>query len=93
MKKKDRYYEEGARVAKDLMAFINNVSFSPDGFVEKVCGNHRTLQQSAFRLFMHCVKRWASTKEGWYDARNEATIKACKLIMKRVPEVEALPFI
>lgn len=45
-------------------------------------GTHRTLQQNAFRLMWQCVKGWAETPDNRVDQRNEATVKACREIVK-----------
>lgn len=39
---------------------------------------HRTLQQRIMNLFVKTIEAWAETKENWYDARNEATIKLAR---------------
>ena len=76
-------YVEPEDVAKDLMRSVNTMSMDSDAFIRVVMMEHRTLQQSAFRLFYGCIKRWAEAyAENRYDPRNEATCKACADIVE-----------
>ncbi len=65
-------------VAKLLADAVNSSSFENKEFAEEITHRtHRTLQQGVFRAFNACVNSWADMdKEGWYDLRNEATVKA-----------------
>ena len=70
-------------IAKALMHGVNGFSIEHNDFVQVVTTDHRTLQQSAFRLFYACIVEWADLyKTGRYDLRNEATCKACFEIME-----------
>jgi hypothetical protein len=80
------------QVAETLMDGINFMAFRPADFVEVVTNSHRTLQQSAFKLFMSCIKEWA--KQERYDARNEATVKLSKRIVAALgDDIDMVPFI
>lgn len=79
-------------VAEALMDGINTMSFYPQPFVDVVTREHKTLQQSAFRLFMACVKEWATHE--YYDDRNEATVKLSKRIVEALgDEIGYTPFL
>lgn len=52
-------------------------------FAAAIMREHRTLQQKIMRLFLATCKNWAAAdKPGWYDARNEDTIKAAVKIVE-----------
>ena len=54
-------------------------------FAENVMRQHRTLQQGIMRLFITVCGHWAKDYEkgpGWYDLRNEDTIKAAVKIVE-----------
>ena len=71
--------------------FVNNMCSDDQGFAEALMNDHRTLQQSAMRVFMLCIREWAKCNEsGRYDGRNEYTCKLAAAIMK-LPEAEFLP--
>lgn len=44
-------------------------------FEEKMLREHRTLIQAWWRVMSHVIGTYALTKEGWFDARNEDSIK------------------
>lgn len=49
---------------------------------EKICNTHRTLQQNKMRLIVHMLQVWADQdRDGWYDLRNEATVKLASKIV------------
>lgn len=65
-------------------------------FAQCVQCDHRTLQQSAFSLFMECLHVWAEAYDnGLYDARNEFTCKKAKEIVTTIEgmEFKRAPFI
>lgn len=79
-------------VAEQFMEGINTMSLNPKGFVEVVTNEHRSLQQSAFRLFAACIQEWATHE--FYDARNEATVSLSKRIVDALgDDIERIPFI
>jgi hypothetical protein len=81
-----------AQTGNDFIGGINYMAFHPADFVEVVTRAHRTLQQSAFKLFMACIKEWATHE--YYDARNEATVKLSRRIVAALgDDVDSIPFI
>lgn len=84
------------QVTKDISDMVNNMSFSQEEreqFAEEIMKDHRTLQQSTMRLFYTVIKAWAESDN--YDARNEATILACKEIVETLENKkrDTFPFI
>ncbi len=72
----------GTEMGAALSDFANQ--FHPDekGFVDAVCGDHRTIQQTSFRLMMACIKKWAEAES--FDLRNEQTVLTCRKIMEAI---------
>jgi hypothetical protein len=62
-----------------------NLFMSDDEYrelAEKICNTHRTLQQNKMRLIVHMLQVWADQdRDGWYDLRNEATVKLASKIV------------
>ena len=56
---------------------------------------HRTLQQGVFGLFMSWVKSLSKLEDGWYDLRNEASVKMAKQIYDKCggEYIDSLPLI
>lgn len=82
---------------KEFSKFLNGGG--SDDFKEfalSVLDDHRTLQQSAFSLFMECLHVWAiAYDKGLYDARNEFTCKKSKEIITTIEGMDfhRAPFI
>jgi hypothetical protein len=70
----------GKDMANELSSFVNNYGCDEEGFVETATRDHRTLQQSMFRLFLKCIQEWS--KQENFDLRNEDTITQSKKIME-----------
>ena len=83
----------GKEMADELASFVNNYGCDEEGFVENVMHQHRTLQQSLFKLFMLCVDEWSKKKEFEFDGRNEHTVMTSKKIMEVIPDSKYVPFI
>jgi len=80
-------------MAEKLLDYVNSSLSRDEDFAERIMRSHRTLQQNVFRLFIKCVKKWAEQdKRGYYDPRNEQTVKLSAKIME-IEDVEAIPFI
>jgi len=77
-------------LAKEFTKYINLMSRDDSVFVDIITGQHRTLQQQAFSLFIECIKQWSETSH--YDLRNAHTIEMCKKIME-IDNINAIPFI
>lgn len=80
-----QYSEEAEKAFRAFSRYINSMSMDPKPFVEAMTEReHRTLQQSAFGVFMACIEAWS--KQENFDLRNEYTIKMCKKIMEAVKD-------
>lgn len=66
-----------------LTEFVNSATSKDiEEFSKVMMGEHRTLQEDTFMLFMETCKQWAKLdKDGNYDARNQFTVKTCKNIV------------
>ncbi len=78
LEESDLGMEEAKKIVEQLSSYVNNMGHNPEAFAEYVMREHRTLQQQMFRLMLVSIKKWAETKEGWYDLRNEDTVRICK---------------
>ena len=85
----------GKDMACALTGFVNNYSCEREAFVAAMMVQHRTLQQSVFKLFAMMVKEWAAAyKEDRFDDRNAKTCEVSKRIMSALGEdMEYIPFI
>ena len=74
----------GKEVAEKVSDFVNSAFGSERvDFVETVVSDHRTLQQDMFKMFLGCIQEWAVAHDNdRYDARNEYTVKASKVMME-----------
>ncbi len=77
----------GTELAELVDEFVNKANESDmKEFAEQLTTRtHRTLQQKAMRLFLVAIEAWADIFEkgsGWYDPRNEATVKLAAKIVK-----------
>ena len=72
----------GDELAMLLLKFINNMAVDDDEFVRGLTESHRTLQQSIMRIFIKFVAAMSVKEEGFYDLRNEASVKLAREIMK-----------
>lgn len=79
----------GHDLANELSKFVNCFHNREEKrFVDEVTTDHRTLQQNTFNLICVLIQEWASRADnGNYDARNEYTVKTCKEILEKVPQV------
>lgn len=70
---------------------VNVMGFKADKFCDEMLNEHRTLQQNFTRLCFEWIK---ACSESRFDARNEASVKACKELQKVIEEKELyLPYI
>lgn len=83
---RDAWKDIRERRASEAMAaldrLINDMAFTPDGFIRELDCLHRTTQQSLFGLMMACIAHWGSLREPQYDGRNEWTVRKCREILK-----------
>lgn len=86
----------GKQVAEDLLDMMNSLGGNEkeqQAFVDTILNSHRTLQQSTCGLLVKVFDGWATMKaDGYYDLRNEATVKLAERVSKAV-EGEYLPLI
>lgn len=85
----------GKEIAQDFMDMINVMGNDKEvgAFVDEVLNSHRTLQQSAAGAFLKVFAGWAEVHDsGYYDLRNEATVKVGKLVTEAT-ENTYLPFV
>jgi hypothetical protein len=74
-------------------AAMGSESTFANGFVDEIAHSHRTLQQNFGGLLKVVIAHFASlNKEGWYDLRNEATVKMCAKL-NEISKENHLPFI
>jgi len=72
----------GKELANELTDFVNNYNCDHDEFINAFTRQHRTLQQSSFRLMLILMDKLASSEYGKNtDARNEGTHKLAKKLM------------
>lgn len=78
--------ERATTAARELGNSINEMSFDIETFASAITRlEHRTVQQAMFRTFWAVIKQWAEDYDNNnYDARNEATCKACSTIVATV---------
>lgn len=73
--------QQAIKLAQDLGSFVNSFQNNGEVFATEIMKEHRTLQQSIASLFFTTIKKWAECEcSDRYDARNEQTVKICKLI-------------
>jgi len=84
------YQEEKDQKTKEnvemVSRMVNNMSFDNKGFAKLFSQEHRTLQQSFTRLCVAWLEELAKTKEGWYDLRNEDSVKLAKEFVAKIDE-------
>lgn len=70
---------------------VNVMGFKTEDFCNEMLREHRTLQQNFTRLCFDWIK---ACSESRFDARNEASVKACKELQKVIEENDLfLPYI
>lgn len=86
-------FKEACDIAEALTAFAQHTGAVKE-FGVAMERQHRTLQQSAMRLFVAWVESLAETKGGRFDARNEGTVELAKeLVASPAWEKKRLPYI
>ena len=72
----------GKELSNELTNFVNNYNCDHDEFINAFTREHRTLQQSSFKLMLMLMDKMASAEYGKnIDARNEGTHKLAKKLM------------
>lgn len=74
-------FKEACDMADALTSFAQHTGAVKE-FAAAMERQHRTLQQSAMRLFVAWVESVAETKDGRFDARNEGTVRLAKALVE-----------
>lgn len=87
--------KKAEQLVYDLSDAVNGSRIDGETFADRITTReHRTLQQLIFGMIWRCIVKWAEhDKNGWYDARNEATVKLCRRIVDAVGEEQHFPYI
>lgn len=64
-----------------LTNFVNNYSHDPEQFITAFCRQHRTLQQSTFRLFLQLIE-FMATEDYPTDGRNQGSHELAKRLLE-----------
>jgi len=81
MSYKDVIGKDMEKVWEMLSNAINNFNdtTNAEAFFNQLTRQHRTLQQSFWRMMIFTIKEYAKLREsGWYDLRNEESVKMCE---------------
>jgi hypothetical protein len=72
---------KGAKLAEDMGNFVNSYGHNEKDFIEGFMRQHRTLQQSSFRVILKLIE--AITSDDYrHDGRNEASHLMAKKLKK-----------
>jgi hypothetical protein len=86
-------FKEACDMADALTSFAQHTGAVRE-FAAAMERQHRTLQQSAMRLFVAWVEHLAETKDGRFDGRNEGAVKLAKeLVASPAWEKKHLPYV
>ena len=72
----------GKELADQLGDFVNTYGCDEQGFIEGFKRQHRTLQQSAFKLICKLIEDIAETPDNRTDARNEGSVMVAKMLVE-----------
>lgn len=76
----------GKELANELTNFVNNYNCDHEEFINAFCREHRTLQQSSFRLFLMLLERLASDEYNT-DLRNKSSHEVAKKMIEGFKKV------
>lgn len=98
MRKATEYSEEEQKEAQEVVnvvsKHINNMGFSPEFFIEAMSHEHRTLQQSFTKICIAWFQKLHELGEkGYYDLRNEDSVKLARKLKPVIDEFGGLRFI
>ncbi len=81
-------------LADKILDEVNAFGLNEKDVAKEIANAHRTLQQNAMRLIMTILRALAENYDkGFYDARNEATVKMARKMVEAVEGEDGLPFI
>jgi hypothetical protein len=87
-----QHVEEELPKAKDAIEALHRLANSAAGEAalrQALEMEHRTNQQLVCRAIVAMLEKWRTDAErgpGWYDARNEASVKFAEAVFQNVPE-------
>jgi hypothetical protein len=99
MKMNEINYRDRDITGKDLgellSTYVNQMNIPDENdFIDGCIYQHRTLQQSLFRIIWKLIERWAEFREKEnFDLRNEGTVKTCHKIVSKLGDEVYLPFV
>jgi len=80
--------EQGRAAAQSLCNQVNafdSEDHVAKGFLDGLCGEHRTLQQSFWKMMFRVADEYSQRDNpAWVDARNEAAMNVCGKVAKVV---------
>lgn len=86
-----RKEQEARDSAERILDDLNDLGFDRNHFADQVVHSHRSCQQNLFRVFIDCCERWAEMeRRGFFDIRNEHTVKMAKKIME-IEDINMVP--
>ncbi len=62
----------GQELGEEVLYFVNQFGFDSEDFAKTIAKGHKTLQQSAMRLFMRTIEEMSKVHP---DQRNEQTVE------------------
>lgn len=83
---------ESSRVVTELTDFLNSaMTEEKAAFVEALLRKHRTLQQSAFDLFLDAIRAWSVLPDTHYDPRNSLAVRLSKEVVQMLDKPTDYP--
>lgn len=71
------------QMAEHFSNFVNVSTHDTDEFSNAVTSDHRFLQQEMFYSMLKCIEKWSAANDNkQFDARNEYTVKASKVMIQ-----------
>jgi len=92
---RDQQEKAAKELADKFSRYVNGWSGEIDDVVTILSSDHRTLQQSVTKFCIKWLEDCAKKdKSGYYDLRNEASVKLGKKFMEVTSDMDrAMPFI
>jgi len=75
-----------SEAAEAMADAVNNMGWKNELFTKHMSRQHRTLQQSFTGLCLAWLYHCGSLEEGWYDLRNEDSVKVGKKVKEALGE-------
>jgi hypothetical protein len=84
--------EFSKQVAADFATDLNRRDFDPAAFAWAIRREHRTIQQTTFKVLVELLHQWSQDYDNNnYDLRNEDAVKGSARIMNTVGGKDNLP--